>query len=122
MRRQIPEKSPGPQASRIRRVLVAFLAAAYLVVGFVGEISCAEETLITSAQVSASAASDKSDEGPKKPPVVVEHCYTCVPITLPEAAHVSEPVSVSLHLSFPSDVIVVVEARLLDPPPPKTST
>jgi len=37
-------------------VLIAFLAAAYLVVGFVGEISCAEESLITSTQVSASAA------------------------------------------------------------------
>jgi hypothetical protein len=122
MRRQIREKSLSPQASRIRRVLIAFLAAAYLVVGFGGEISCAEESLITSAPVSTAAASDKADEGSKKTPSVVEHCYTCVPITLPAAAQISEPVSVSVHLSFPSDVIGVVEARLLDPPPPKTST
>jgi hypothetical protein len=121
MGRQISKKLPGPQASRIRRVLVAFLAAAYLVVGFAGEISCAEESLITSP-IPTSAASDKSDEGSKKTPTVVEHCYSCVPMTIPAAAQISEPVSVSVGLSFPSDVMIVIEALLIDPPPPKTST
>jgi hypothetical protein len=121
MRRRIREKSLSPQASRIRRVLIAFLAAAYLAVGFGGEVSCAEESVITSVPVSTAAASDKADEGSKKTPSVVEHCYTCVPIMLPAAAQVSEPVSVSVHLLFPNDTIGVFEKRFLDPPPPKTS-
>jgi hypothetical protein len=103
-------------------VLVAFLAALYLVVGFAGEISCAEESLIQSSAISARAASVKTDEDSKRTPEVVEHCYTCVPITIPAAAQVSEPVSASVNLSFPSDAIILVEARLVDPPPPKTST
>jgi hypothetical protein len=122
MGRQIGRGLPRRQATRIRRVLVAFLAALYLVVGFAGEISCAEESLIQSTPISASAASVKTDEDSKKTPEVVEHCYTCVPITIPAAAQVSEPVSGSVNLSFPSDAIVLVEARLVDPPPPKTST
>jgi len=70
-------------------VLIAFLAALYLVVGFAGEISCAEESLIQSTPISTSAASEKADEDSKKTPEVVEHCYTCVPITMPAAAQVS---------------------------------
>jgi hypothetical protein len=122
MGRQIGKGLPRGQATRIRRVLVALLAALYLVVGFAGEISCAEESLIQSAPISAGAASVKTDEDSKKTPEVVEHCYTCVPITIPAAAQVSEPVSGSVNLSFPSDAIVLVEARRVDPPPPKTST
>jgi hypothetical protein len=123
MGRQIGKVLPRPQATRIRRVLIAFLAALYLVVGFAGEISCAEESLIQSTPISTRAASVKTDEDSKKTPEVVEHCYTCVPITIPAAAaQVSEPVSVSVNLSFPSDAIILVEARLVDPPPPKTST
>jgi hypothetical protein len=123
MRHQIGQMSPGLQAPSIRRALIAFLAAAYIVVGFAGEISCAEEYLIQPLlPIGASVASEKAEEGSKKTPTVVEHCYTCVPITMPAAAQVSEPVSVSVDLSFPSDAFVVVEVRLLDPPPPKTLT
>jgi hypothetical protein len=122
MGRQIGKRLPKPQMTRIRRVLIAFLAALYLVVGFAGEISCAEDSLIQSSPISTRAASVKTDEDSKKTPEVVEHCYTCVPITIPAAAQVSEPVSVSVNLSFPSDAIILVEARLVDPPPPKTST
>jgi hypothetical protein len=122
MGRRIGKGLTRPKATRIRRVLIAFLAALYLGVGFAGEISCAEESLVQSTPISASAASEKADEDSKKTTAVVEHCYTCVPITMPAAAQVSEPVSVSVDLSFPSDAIIVVEARLVDPPPPKTST
>jgi hypothetical protein len=122
MGRQIGKGLPRLQATRIRRVLIALLAALYLVVGFSGEISCAEESLIQSTSISERAAWVKTDEDSKKTPEVVEHCYTCVPITIPAAAQVFEPVSVSVNLSFPSDAIILVEARLVDPPPPKTST
>ena len=122
MEHQIGQNLPRPRASRIRRVLIAFLAAVYLVVGFGGEISCAEETLVTSGPISTTMALDESDAGSKKTPTVVEHCYTCAPVTIPAAAQISEPVSVSADLSFPSDAIIVIEARLIEPPPPKTST
>jgi hypothetical protein len=103
-------------------VLSAVLVAAYLIVGFGGEISCAEESLSTDTSLDVSAVSVKADKGSKKAPTVVEHCYTCVPLTIPAAIQVSEPVGVTVGLSFPSDPIVVVEKRLLDPPPPKIST
>jgi hypothetical protein len=122
MRCQIGKTLPRPQATRVRRVVVGFLAALYLLVGFAGEFSCAEESLIQSTPISANAASEKADEDSKMTPTVVEHCYTCIPVTMPAAAQVSEPVSVSVNFSFPSDAIILVEARLLDPPPPKTLT
>jgi hypothetical protein len=121
MGRQIRQNLSSQQASCTRRVLIAFLALAYLMVGFAGEISCAEETLVTSGPISTTMALDESDAGSKKTPTVVEHCYTCAPVTIPAAAQISEPVSVSADLSFPSDAIIVVEARLIDPPPPKTA-
>ena len=117
MKRRVGLKLPRPHASRIRRALIAFLAAVYLVVGFAGEISCAEESLITSTPIRISVALDKTDEGSTKTLTVVEHCYTCVPITIPAATQISEPVSVSVDLSFPSDAIIVIEALLIDPPP-----
>lgn len=104
------------RASAFRRVLMAFLAAVYLVVGFAGEIACAEETLVST---SISAASDKADEGSKKAPTVVEHCPTCAPITVPVAALVYIPASMSLQMSFSSDTAVDLEARLPESPPPK---
>jgi hypothetical protein len=33
---------------------------------------------------------------------------------------VAEPLGVFVDLSFASDTILLIEARLLDPPPPKT--
>src|ERR1700737_3596096 len=70
----------APRASAFRRMLTTLLVAAYVIVGFSGEISCAEETLATVSSVEASALTGKSDEGSKKAPEVVEHCYTCVPL------------------------------------------
>ena len=110
------------RASAIRRVLRALLVAAYLIVGFGGEISCAEESLSGEASLDISAVSAGAEEGSKKAPTVVEHCYTCVPLTIPAAIQIFEPVGVSVGLSFRSDSIIVVERRFLDPPPPKTST
>lgn len=104
------------RASAFRRVLTAFLAAVYLVAGFAGEISCAKETLVST---SISAALDKGDEGSKKAPTVVEHCSTCAPITVPVAALVYIPASMSLQMSFSSDIAVDLEVRLPEPPPPK---
>jgi hypothetical protein len=102
-------------------VLTAVIVAVYAFVGFGGEISCAEEALITGLSLELSAASGKADEGSKQTPTVVDHCYTCVPITIPAALQVSEPLGVSADLSFASDTILLIEARLLDPPPPKAS-
>ena len=119
MGRQIGKGLPRPQATRIRRVLIAFLAALYLVVGFAGEISCAEESFIQSTPISTSAASVKTDEDSKKTPEVVEHCYTCAPLTIPVGLQISEPVSAPIGLSFAIQTITVVDRLLLDPPPPK---
>jgi hypothetical protein len=118
MERRVGQKLPRPHAPRIRRVLIAFLAAVYLVVGFAGEISCAEESLGGATPISTSVATDKVDEG-SKATVVVEHCYTCVPITIPAPIQVSQRTGVSVHTSFPNDALIVIEARLIDPPPPK---
>lgn len=112
----------APHASATRRVLKTLLVVAYLVVGFGGEISCAKESLSTEASLDLSAASAGAEEGSKKAPTVVEHCYTCVPLTIPAAIQIFEPVGVSVGLSFRSNSIIVVERRFLDPPPPKTST
>lgn len=111
------------RAPACRRLLVAFLAVAYLVVGFGGEVSCAEETLsFTSLVLSVSAAPDELDEGSKKTPAVVDHCYTCAPITIPDAIQVSVPASAPIGLSFSVYTISIWETRLLDPPPPKALT
>jgi hypothetical protein len=112
----------APGASAIRCVLRALLVAAYVIVGFAGEISCVEESLSFQASLDITAVSGGAKEGSKKAPTVVEHCYTCVPLTIPAAIQIFEPVGVSVGLSFRSDSIIVVERGFLDPPPPKTST
>src|ERR1700730_17271052 len=88
------------RASAFRRVLTALLVATYVIVGFGGEISCAEETLATANSLDASAATDKSDEGSKKAPEVVEHCYTCVPLLVPAPVLVAQPSAEPVKLSF----------------------
>jgi hypothetical protein len=120
MRRTTNRRS-ARYASTFRRVLTAVIVVVYAFVGFGGEISCAEEALVTGISLELSAASGKADEGSKQTPTVVDHCYTCVPITIPAAIQVSEPLGVFVDLSFASDTILLIEARLLDPPPPKTS-
>jgi hypothetical protein len=106
--RQIAHHRRAPRISAFRRVLTAFLTAIYLIVGFGGEISCAEEALTTGISFDASAVPDKADQDSKKTPTVVDHCYTCAPLTIPAAIQVSEPVAVSVSLSFPSDAMLLI--------------
>ena len=107
------------RAPVFRRLLIVFLAAAYLLVGFAGEVSCAEESLPAVASLDASAEMDKTNEDSKTTPTVVEHCYTCAPLTIPVGLQISEPVSAPIGLSFAIQTITVVDRLLLDPPPPK---
>lgn len=110
------------RAPALRRLLVVFFAVAYLWVGFAGEISCAGESLFTGLLLGASAAPDDVDEGSNKTPTVVDHCYSCAPITIPVVIKVSVPASTPISLSFSISTISIWETRLLDPPPPKTLT
>lgn len=111
----------GSQKSRLRKALLVLLAAVYALVGFGGEISCAEEALeaIPYSTADVSAGSDKADVDGKKTPTVVDHCYTCVPLTVPVAASVCAPAVLSGIVSFRCSTILALEARLLDTPPPK---
>jgi hypothetical protein len=103
-------------------VLTALLAVSYLLVGFSGEISCAEETLEAVGSFDVSTATNKSDEGSKKAPQVVEHCYTCVPLLVPAPILVAEPVAEPVKLSFDAPVFVLEDHPGLDTPPPKHLT
>jgi hypothetical protein len=109
----------APRASVFRRMLTTLLVAAYVIVGFSGEISCAEETLAT---VEASALRGKSDEGSKKAPEVVEHCYTCVPLLVPAPVLVAEPSAEPVKLSFEAPTFLLEDHPGLDTPPPKRLT
>jgi hypothetical protein len=111
-----------PRASVFRRMLTTLLVAAYVIVGFSGEISCAEETLATVSSVEASALTSKSDEGSKKAPEVVEHCYTCVPLLLPAPVLVTEPSAAPVKLSFEAPTFLLEDHPGLDTPPPKHLT
>ncbi len=105
-----------------RRLFVAFVAVAYLLVGFAGEVSCAEGPLFSSLFFCVSAAPDEVDEGAKKTPTVVDHCYTCAPIDIPLAIQVFVPASALIGLSFVIYTFSIWETRVLDPPPPKELT
>lgn len=108
----------GSQKSRLRQALLVLLASVYVLVGFGGEISCAEEAIPYST-ADVSAGSDKADVDGKKTPTVVDHCYTCVPLTVPVAASVYAPAFLSGIVSFRCSTILALEPRLLDTPPPK---
>jgi len=103
-------------------MFIVLLAAAYVFVGFGGEISCAEETLATASSLDAMAVTDKSDQGSKKAPEVVEHCYTCIPLLLPAPVLVAEPSAEPFKLSFYAPVFVLEDHPGLDTPPPKHLT
>lgn len=108
--------------TRLRKALLMFLMAAYVLVGFAGEISCAEESLgIPEKSLSVDVTSDQADPNTKKSPTVVDHCYTCAPLVIPVAAAVCAPASLSGTMSFGCSTIPALEARLLDTPPPKSS-
>jgi hypothetical protein len=101
---------------------MGLLVVTYVIVGFGGEISCAEEALATAGSLDASAVTDKSDEGSKKTPTVVEHCYTCAPIVMPALVPVAEPSAESLKLSFEASTFLLEDHPGLDTPPPKRLT
>jgi len=122
MGRQIGQTLPRTPAPGIRRVLTALLIATYVFVGFGGEISCAEETLASSSSLDASAVTDKSDEGSKKTPTVVEHCYTCAPVVMPALVPVAEPSAEPIKLSFEAPTFLLEVHPGLDTPPPKHLT
>jgi hypothetical protein len=103
----------------LRRLLTILLAAAYLMVGFAGEISCAEETLPAAASLDASAGLATTNEGSKKAPEVVEHCYTCVPLLMPALVLVAQPSAKPVKLSFEAPTFLLEDHPGLDTPPPK---
>jgi hypothetical protein len=108
--------------TRLRKALLVFLMATYVLVGFAGEISCAEESLgIPEKSISVDVASNKADPSTKKSQTVIDHCYTCAPVVIPVAANVCIPASLSGAMSFGCSTIPALEARLLDTPPPKSS-
>lgn len=119
MRRRLSYRG-NVRAPACRRLLVVLFTLAYLFVGFGGEVLCAGESLFTSVLLSVSVAPEEVDDGLKKAPTVVDHCYTCAPITIPVVTQVSVPASAPIGLSFSIHTISIWETRLLDPPPPKT--
>ena len=108
--------------SAFRRMLTALLVLAYVIVGFGGEISCAEETLKSALSFETSAVRDKSDEGSKKAPEVVEHCYTCIPLVMPAPVLVAEPPAEPVKLLFEAPTLLLEDHPGLDTPPPKRLT
>ena len=108
-------------------MLTVLLVAAYAIVGFGGEISCAEETLAGASSLEASslersAVTKKSDEGSKEKPGLVEHCYTCIPLVMPAPVLVAEPKAESVKLSFEAPTFLLEDHPGLDTPPPKHLT
>jgi hypothetical protein len=120
--RQTAAHRHAPRASVFRRVLTAVLVATYLIVGFGGEISCAEETLLTANSLGATAVTDESNEGSKQTPAPVEHCYTCAPVVMPVLAPVAEPSAEPIKLSFEAPMFILEDHPGLDTPPPKYLT
>jgi hypothetical protein len=120
--RQTAAHRRAHRVSAFRRVLTALLVATYVIVGFGGEISCAEETLATANSLDASAATDKSDQGSKQTPTVVEHCYTCAPVVMPALVPVAEPSAEPVKLSFEAPTFLLEDHPGLDTPPPKRLT
>lgn len=104
---------------RLRQALLVLLAAVYVLVGLGGEIACAEEALGAVPYSNADVTVDTADVDGKKTPTVVDHCYSCVPLTIPVAASVRAPAALAGVVSSLCSTVVALEARLLDTPPPK---
>ena len=113
-------------APALRELLTVLLTAAYIVVGFGGEISCAQETLEAVQLVAQSDLGDvqgKADEGTKKPVVaVVDHCYTCVPLLIPAPVLIAEPAAKSVAPAYATPTFFLEDHPRLDTPPPKYRT
>ena len=79
MEYRVSEKLPKPQAWRVRRSLLMFLAFVYLFVGLAHTISCTDEAVAFALAVDTGTASDDGpdESGTKKSPVFAEHCYVC---------------------------------------------
>lgn len=104
----------------MRRMLVAMLCAIYLVVGFGGEISCADEEGATAS--SSDIIYSLDGDGAQKSSRVVEHCYTCAPVVMPAPVLVAEPSAEPVKLSFEAPTFVLEDHPGLDTPPPKHLT
>jgi hypothetical protein len=109
-------------APALRGLLIMFLMVSYVVVGFAGEISCAEETLASVDEIEVGDAPLKAEQGSKKPVVVVDHCYTCVPLLIPAPVLVAEPTAKPTTLTFATPTFVIEDHPGLDTPPPKNLT
>ena len=114
--------SGASRASAFRRMLTTLLVAAYVVVGFGGEISCAEESLIPGTSADVIVAADRANEGSKQAPTTVEHCYTCAPVVMPVLVPVAEPSAQPTKLSFDAPMFVLEDHPGLDTPPPNHLT
>jgi hypothetical protein len=103
-------------------MLTTLLVVAYVVVGFGGEVSCAGESLVPVTSADGIVAADRADEGSKKTPTVVDHCYTCAPVVMPALIPVAEPSAEPVKLSFVTPAFVLEDHPGLDTPPPKHLT
>ena len=113
-------------APALRGLLTICLTIAYVLVGVAGEIACAEETpaaVELAAQLELGDLPGKADQDSKKPAVtVVDHCYTCVPLLLPQAVLVAEPAGKSVSPVYAAPTFLLEEHPGLDTPPPKYRT
>ncbi len=103
-------------------MLTSLLVAAYVIVGFGGEVSCAEETLTPGTSAEVIVVADGASEGSKQAPATVEHCYTCAPLVMPVLLLVAEPLAQPIKLSFDAPTFVIEDHPGLDTPPPKYLT
>jgi hypothetical protein len=110
------------RASRVRSVLLVFLAISYVLVGVGGEISCAEEALVANGATLVAGTADNPEEGSKKATPAVEHCYTCIPIVLPAPLLVVMPSADPVEVSFATPIFWLEDDPGLDTPPPKHRT
>jgi hypothetical protein len=114
--------SGASRASAFRRMLRTLLVASYVIVGFGGEVSCAEESLILGTSVDVIIVADRANEDSKQGPTTVEHCYTCAPVVMPVLVPIAEPLAQPIKLSFDAPMFVLEDHPGLDTPPPKHLT
>ena len=103
-------------------MLTTLLVAAYVIVGFGGEVWCAEESLIPGTSADVIVAADRANEGSKQAPTTVEHCYTCAPVVMPVLVPVAERSAEPVKLSFEAPTFLLEDHPGLDTPPPKHLT
>lgn len=109
-------------APALRGLLTVLLAAIYIIFGFAGKISCAEETLARAEQIEIGDIPVEADQGSKQAVAVVDHCYTCVPLLIPAPVLVAEPSAEPVALAFVTPTFLLEDHPGLDTPPPKHLT